>query len=62
MKRIVLWTIAVLFAVNLGLLLSGYGIRLNEHPCTHFVGFVIIANLTNPATCPKFGRWELAVP
>lgn len=45
----------------LGLLLSGYGIRLKEHPCTHFIGFITIGNYVTH-NCPRFGKWELAVP
>ena len=61
MKRTLIWTAAIALAANLCLLLSGYGIRLAEKPCTHFIGFITVANYVTH-DCPAFVKWQLAIP
>lgn len=59
MKRSLIIAMGALVLANLGLFFSGYGIRLQEKPCTHFIG---IGTYTNYLVkeCLKFGKWELA--
>jgi len=61
MRRTLIWIVGILVVANLGLLISGYGIRLKETPCTHFIGFVMVANYVTH-DCPRFGKWHLAIP
>ena len=58
--RALLIVLGVLILPNLALLFSGYGIRIEERPCTHYIGFVTVTNYLTKA-CPKFGRWKLAM-
>lgn len=60
MKRALLIAIALLVLPNLALLLTGYGIRIREKPCTHYIGFFTYENYI-AKVCPRFGKWELAM-
>ncbi|HKB95803.1 MAG TPA: hypothetical protein VKB94_03075 [Rhizomicrobium sp.] len=61
MKRALIWIVGILVAANLGLLFSGYGIRLKEKPCTYFIGFIAMGNYLRH-DCPKFGKAFWALP
>jgi hypothetical protein len=61
MKRALACILVVTIATALGLLFSGYGIRVKEKPCTYFIGIGTMANYLRH-DCPKFGKAVWAIP
>ena len=60
MKRKIIWTVAILATADIATVLAGYGIRLEEQPCTHFTGIGVVVNYVIK-DCARY-RWYLAIP